>query len=259
MGIVRTTNEQSPYLPTLLKIRQLRARANRPARPEATTVLPRPVPPASTRHFGLIAAMLLGLYCSGCVDGKSQTADRNQQRSTEEGGINYFHPDLPEPAGRSGRTSSNEAVSASASNRRERTFEYLQVESGFMANGGISNQAAETLLRSSRSSSDAIDRMTIDAASSPDAQDLTRHYRSSLERAMGQDGVLDRLACGLSICIGIARAQSSADHEAWGHRLASDRSSPTYSYAEVSEKLGAGYENRFMFSTDPELNSISGN
>jgi len=76
---------------------------------------------------------------------------------------------------------------------------------------------------------------------------------------MGEDAQLERLSCGLSICIGIARAKSNADHEAWGRRLASDQSSPTYSYAEASENLGSGYENRFIFSTDPVMNSISGN
>ncbi|MBH1852997.1 hypothetical protein N5D45_14630 [Stenotrophomonas sp. GD03819] len=128
-----------------------------------------------------------------------------------------------------------------------------------MFKDGISILAAEDLLQSSRNMSDAINRITQDAASSPEAQDLTRHYRSSLERAMGQEGVLERFSCGLSICIGIARTRSSADHEAWGRRFASDASSPTYSYAEASEHYWMGYENRFIFSTDPEMSSISGN
>jgi len=218
-----------------------------------------PVPPAFTRCFSPIVATLLGLCCSGCIDGKSPKADGNQQGTTEEGSIGQRHPDTTESANPRGRTISNQRISVSARNRTERTSEYLQVESGFMQNRGISSQTAEDLLRSSRSTYEAIDRMTIDAASSPDAQDLARHYRSSLMRAMDQNAVLERLACGLSICIGIARARSNADHQAWGQRLASDRSSPTYSYAEASEGIGAGYENRFMFSTDPELNSINGN
>ena len=218
-----------------------------------------PASPAITRYFRPIVAALLGLCCSGCSDGKSPAADGNQQRTTEESSASQRHPDTPDSANPRGRTLSNQSISASSENRTERTSEYLQVESGFMANRGISSQTAEDLLRSSRSTHDAIDRMTIDAASSPDAQDLARHYRSSLIRAMDQNTVLERLACGLSICIGIARARSNADHEAWGQRLASDRSSPTYSYVEAAEGIGAGYENRFIFSIDPELNSISGN
>lgn len=218
-----------------------------------------PAPPASAGYFSPIVATLLNLCCSGCIDGKSPKADGNQQGTTEESSIGQRHPDTPDSANPRGRTLSNQGISASAGNRRERTSEYLQVESGFMANRGISSQTADDLLRSSRSTHDAIDRMTIDAASSPDAQDLARHYRSSLLRAMDQNTVLERLACGLSICLGIARARSNADHQAWGQRLASDRSSPTYGYVETSEGLGAEYENRFMFSTDPELNSISGN
>ncbi|MBM9923996.1 hypothetical protein [Stenotrophomonas lactitubi] len=218
-----------------------------------------PVHPAFTRYSSPIVATLFGLCCSGCIDGKSPKADGNQQGTTEESSIGQRHPDTPDSANPRCRTLSNQGISASSENRTERTSEYLLVESGFMANRGISSQTAEDLLRSSRSTHDAIDRMTIDAASSPDAQDLARHYRSSLLRAMDQNTVLERLACGLSICIGIARARSNADHEAWGQRLASDRSSPTYGYVETSEGLGAEYENRFMFSTDPELNSISGN
>jgi hypothetical protein len=142
--------------------------------------------------------------------------------------------------------------------REASSFEYLQSESALIFADGISSQAAGDLLRSGKNLSDAIDRMTQDASSSPEAQDLAKHYRSSITRAMGKDGVLERLSCGLSICMGIARARSNADHEAWGRRLASDTSSPTYSYAEASENLGAGYESRFIFSTDPAMNSISG-
>lgn len=197
------------------------------------------------------------MCCGGCTDDRASDANTIFDRSEADAQINQARSsDLStQPLATRSRTDN----AATTFHRAVSSLEHLQSESALIFEGGISSQIAGDLLRSGRSTSDAIDRMTQDAASSTEAQDLAKYYRSSITRAMGEDAVLERLSCGLSICIGIARARSNADHEAWGHRLASDTSSPTYSYAEASENLGAGYENRFIFSTDPAMNSISGN
>lgn len=137
-------------------------------------------------------------------------------------------------------------------------FGYLHAESKFVFNGGLSSREAGVLLRSHRSLSDAIDRLSQESASSPEAQDLTGHYRSSLVRAMGNRATLERLSCGLSLCIGVAHARSESDHAAWNDRFGADPAALTYSYMEAVEAVGGGYESRFIFSTDPALNSISG-
>lgn len=214
---------------------------------------------AGTRHLSLLMSTILSLYCAGCTDGGALSADDTPQGIAESGNITRVEPAASDSAPPAVRTPSNHTASATTLGHPRSTLEHLQVESIFILNEGISSQAAEDLLHSSRTASDAIDRMTRDAASSPDAQDLTKHYRSALTRAIGPSGVLDGFSCGLSICIGIARSRGSSDHEGWEHRLASDPSSPTYSYAEASEGIDGGYETRFIFSTDPALNSISGN
>ncbi len=213
--------------------------------------------PSSIIHIShLIAATLLCMCCAGCTDDRASDANTTQyERGRRTNQSSHIE------------RSQHKALGCAIKNRqldsnlpsRSISLEHLQSESALIFEGGISSQVAADLLRSGRSTSDVIDRMTQDAATSTEAQDLAKHYRSSITRAMGEDAQLERLSCGLSICIGIARAKSNADHEAWGRRLASDQSSPTYSYAEASENLGSGYENRFIFSTDPVMNSISGN
>lgn len=214
--------------------------------------------PSSIIHIShLIAATLLCMCCAGCTDDRASDANTTLNTSAADAQINQaISSDLStKPLVVRSRTDNSTATSR----RVASSLEHLQSESALIFEGGISSQVAADLLRSGRSTSDVIDRMTQDAATSTEAQDLAKHYRSSITRAMGEDAQLERLSCGLSICIGIARAKSNADHEAWGRRLASDQSSPTYSYAEASENLGSGYENRFIFSTDPVMNSISGN
>ncbi len=206
---------------------------------------------APLRYLHRITAMLFCLSCAGCIADSTPDPDVSLRRAATEAQV--------PPAISNADASPNPGVPTASTHRAASSLALLRSESALMFKDGISILAAEDLLQSSRKMSDAINRMTQDAASSPEAQDLTRHYRSSLERAMGQEGVLERFSCGLSICIGIARTRSSADHEAWGHRFASDASSPTYSYAEASEHSWMGYENRFIFSTDPEMSSISGN
>lgn len=215
------------------------------------------IPSSIIQISRLITATLLCMCCGGCTDDRASGASTIFDKTEADAQINQARSsDLStQPLATRSKTDN----SAATIHRAVSSLEHLQSESALIFDGGISSQIAGDLLRSGRSTSDAIDRMTQDAASSTEAQDLAKHYRSSITRAMSEDAVLERLSCGLSICIGIARARSNADHEAWGRRLASDTSSPTYSYAEASENLGAGYENRFILSTDPAMNSISGN
>lgn len=206
---------------------------------------------ATLRYLHRITAMLFCLCCAGCIADSTPDPDGGLKKAATEA--------QAPPAISNADILPNPGISTAPTHRAASSLALLRSESSLMFKNGISILAAEDLLQSSGNMSDAVNRMTQDAASSPEAQDLTRHYRSSLERAMGQEGVLERFSCGLSICIGIARTRSSADHEAWGHRFASDASAPTYSYAEASERSWMGYENRFIFSTDPEMSSISGN
>ncbi len=215
------------------------------------------LPTAVARYRHLVTTAIFCLCCAGCTGDDVPDVDIKPNKPDLDKSVTRTKPDAVNPPPPNIRPG-NPRVSTAALNRIALPSGNLPSESGFVFNDGLSNQASEDVLRSRNNISNAIDRMARDAAASPEAQDLTQHYRSSLARAIGRDGVLERLSCGLSICIGIVQARSSADHEAWGRRFASDNTSPTYSYAEATENIGIGYENRLIFSTDPAMNSISG-
>lgn len=206
----------------------------------------------------LASATWICLLCAGCSADKDRTAGPSVVQPAAakqtEMASDHAREAVAAEAHSAGKRGTSSAIASSGS-----ALDYLPSESSFVLNEGISIRKLEHLLHSSRAMSDAIDRMSQEAASSPEALALTAHYRFSLLRAMGQTATLDRLSCGLSICIGIARAESLTDHEAWGRRITSDPSSPTFSYGEAFEDIAGGYENRFIFSTDPALNAISGN
>ncbi len=163
--------------------------------------------PSSIIHIShLIAATLLCMCCAGCTDDRASDANTTLNTSAADAQINQvISSDLStKPLVVRSRTDNSTATSR----RVASSLEHLQSESALIFEGGISSQVAADLLRSGRSTSDVIDRMTQDAATSTEAQDLAKHYRSSITRAMGEDAQLERLSCGLSICIGIARAKA---------------------------------------------------
>lgn len=208
----------------------------------------------------LAPAIWLCLNCSGCSVDKGRAPDSSTQPAAAPSQTDVVRQLPPDVGEVDSRTPHDEGISSgTGSAMGVSDYLYLAAESRFVLNGGISSQSAEHLLHSSRNMTDAIDQLSQEAASRPEALALTAHYRSSLSHTMGQTTVLERLSCGLSICVGIARARSEADHAAWSSRFANTTSSPTYSFAEASESVAGGYENRFIFSTDPALNAISGN
>lgn len=90
-----------------------------------------------------------------------------------------------------------------------------------------------------------------------EAQDLARHYRSALERAVGVQGVVEDLTCGLSICMGLVSARSRADHDAWDERLYEDSSAARHVILQAVEMNGDRLQNRFLFSTDSGIKAIA--
>ncbi|MBT2767287.1 hypothetical protein J7J08_06525 [Stenotrophomonas sp. ISL-67] len=76
------------------------------------------------------------------------------------------------------------------------------------------------------------------------------------ERAVGTNGAVENLSCGLSVCVGSVRAGSIADHDAWLSRLQEDPGAHTYGFVEAIERTGDQFQSRFVFSTDPALKAI---
>jgi hypothetical protein len=90
-----------------------------------------------------------------------------------------------------------------------------------------------------------------------EAQDLAKHYRNAIERAVGAQGVVEDLTCGLSLCMGSVAARSRADHDAWAERLYENPEAVRHVTLHVFEVNGDRLQNRFLFSTDAAIKAIA--
>ncbi|MFL9583806.1 hypothetical protein [Stenotrophomonas sp. AB1(2024)] len=133
---------------------------------------------------------------------------------------------------------------------------YLATESEFIERGGISSEWADPFLESRELFSSALQRMSEDERRSMEAQDLARRYRNALERAVGAQGVVEDLTCGLSLCMGSVSSQSRADRDAWAERLYEDADAVRHVTFDVFEMNGDRLHNRFLFSADAAIKAI---
>lgn len=133
---------------------------------------------------------------------------------------------------------------------------YLPTESALVEKDGISANLSDEIVESQDAFSEALLKMARDEMKSMEAQDLARHYRGAIERAVGKNGAVENLSCGLSVCVGSVRAVSIAAHDAWLSRLQEDPGADTFGFIEAIERTGDQFQSRFVFSTDPALKAI---
>jgi len=133
---------------------------------------------------------------------------------------------------------------------------YLATESEFIKGRGISAEATDPLLESKELFSIAFKRMSEEESRSIEAQDLAKHYKSALTRAVGAQGVVEDLTCGLSLCMGSVSAATRADHDAWEDRLHEDPGAVRHVILQAVEMNGGRLQNRFLFSTDAGIKAI---
>lgn len=145
----------------------------------------------------------------------------------------------------------NPAVPASAHSP------YLLTESAFIEDGAISTESSDPILESRALFSRAFDRMREDEKKSLEAQDLAKHYRTALERAVGMQGIVEDLTCGLSLCMGLVSAKTREDHDGWDDRLYEDPSAVRHVILQTIEMSGDRLQNRFLFSTDSAIKAIA--
>lgn len=134
---------------------------------------------------------------------------------------------------------------------------YLASESEFIERGGISSEQADPLLESRELFMNAIQRMREDEEKSIEAQDLARHYRSALERAVGEHDVVEDVTCGLSLCMGSVSSRSRADRDAWAQRLYEDTDAVRHVTFDVFDRYDGRLHNRFLFSADDAIRAIA--
>lgn len=205
------------------------------------------------------ALVALTLQCLGCAADATGTV-------TAEPGAAVSVVDVAERGESS--TSSDDSTSASVSVVRyspasdpaasdSRTSPYLVTESAFIKHGAVSSETTDPLLDSKEMFTSAFERMSADEKKSMEAQDLAKHYRDALERAVGSQGVVEDLTCGLSLCMGLVSAISRADHDAWDERLLQDSTAARHVILQAIEMNGDRLQNRFLFSTDSAIKGIA--
>ncbi|MFL9583340.1 hypothetical protein [Stenotrophomonas sp. AB1(2024)] len=133
---------------------------------------------------------------------------------------------------------------------------HLVAESKFIEYSGLSRAHAEEVLGSSAGFSRALDEMSSEAAKIMEAQDLADHYRSALTQAVGTDGAVASLSCGLSMCMGSVHTRLGVDNDQWAQRFLDAPSTRVFGHLAAVEKIGDLNESRFIFSTDPDIPGI---
>lgn len=133
---------------------------------------------------------------------------------------------------------------------------YLATEATMIEQDGISGERSDEILEDTALFSKALARMSDDEKTSMEAQELARHHRNVLVRAVGDQGVVEDLTCGLSLCMGAVTARSQVDHDAWHGRLAKDPAARRYGAIHRFEPVGDQVQKRFVFSADPAVAAI---
>lgn len=214
------------------------------------------------RFPAVFAAIATASLLAGCTEKKvapsSAAASPGQQTTTATttapapGNAKDQFPSVDSPRADAAATSST------ASPHRDAASAYLIGEGDLINDGALSIDRAAPILQSNKEFEKTMRRFGQGAATSSEAQDLIAHYKIAIERELGEKGVLRDFSCGLSLCLGSIRTRSPADYAAWSERFSSSAGAPSYSFGDITQKLNDDeFEGRFVFSTDPQANSVS--
>lgn len=134
---------------------------------------------------------------------------------------------------------------------------FLPGERTLLVDAGLSAERSEAILGSDTAFAQTLAQFEQDAGRHPEAQDLTRLYKTAAVKAMGTRGELVSLACGFSLCVGELRSRTADDFTAWSDAFGTEKQAPVYSLiaAPAADTRMSG--GRFVFSTDPGANSIT--
>lgn len=215
------------------------------------------------RRF-FLSSLAICLLSSGCNEAKEQEA------------ITQMAPD-PEISGATRSALSSDAHNeeilaaddspyppqphiAGTSAMQERPPAYLPTESAFLAHQGtsVSQEAVASALKS-KDFDDLMLAMSSDMGGDSAAQDLTRIYRTAIERELGPGARLTSFACGTTLCAGSIHARGTNDaFSEWERNFGTTNGVPAYVLMTMVFDRGENYfENRFFFSTDPAANSVN--
>lgn len=135
---------------------------------------------------------------------------------------------------------------------------YLPSEQRLLRQGGLALESVMPILASPNFDK-SVNSLARDAANDPEAQQLSRLYANEAMQSLDKRGQLTGLSCGLSVCMGAVRMASKEAASEWSNAFADRKSAPSYSFVSDIRQIGANqYEARFVFSTDPTTNSLTG-
>lgn len=133
--------------------------------------------------------------------------------------------------------------------------DYLKAEVKYIGQGGIESNEVEQVLQSREAFSNALQDLDDEGVRNLEAQDMTRHVRTVMLQALGENMTVHSLSCGLSICMGSVQSGSAFD-DIWAHPFLDHGAIKVFGFVEATDRRGGLHERRFLFSMDPELPGI---
>ncbi len=144
--------------------------------------------------------------------------------------------------------------------RNSSSPEKLPFEYGLLLGKSMDSKKIQSLLFS-KEFDEQIDAFANQSLADPDASELSSIYKKMLEKQMKNNKIkikLRRLVCGTSICVGTMENGNDSEYARWSGVFLDDSATPNYGFVNSTISVGADqFENRFVFSTDPEANSIT--
>ncbi|HEX6834734.1 MAG TPA: hypothetical protein VF132_14440 [Rudaea sp.] len=141
---------------------------------------------------------------------------------------------------------------------------FLPAENQLVVDGQLSQDSAQSLLRSTRFD-DFVRSMRDQMIANAAAMDVGNLYISAVRDHLRDiSGVtMGEFACGVTLCVGSIETSDAGNADdawsAWSNKFASDPNAPTYTFLDAPVVHQNGLtQHRIVFSTDPESNAITG-
>ena len=135
----------------------------------------------------------------------------------------------------------------------------LPFEKNLLDGKSLSVAKIQTLLQS-KMFEIQLDKFANESVADSNASELTDTYKDLLSTQFQTHKVqanLVKLTCGIETCVGLIRNGTDAEYNRWADVFFQDPATPNYGFANISVKQDDGsLEHRFVFSTDPAVNSI---
>lgn len=135
----------------------------------------------------------------------------------------------------------------------------LPFEKNLIEGNSLSVAKIQTLLQS-KSFEIQLDKFTNEAVADDNASELTAAYKDLLSNQLQSHKIkaeLAKLTCGIETCIGLIRNGTDDEYNRWADIFFQDPATPNYGFANFSFRQDDGdLEHRFVFSTDPAVNSV---